>query len=285
MAEDYLIVVLSVNKPKLTTDCLTSILDAGYSPESVRLVDNGSNDYSRELVKKKHPGIVGYRLDENRGYSGGFNFGLKSAFEEGARSVVFLTNDTELTAGAAESLLSSAEQSGAGIITPKIVLKNHPDVVDSIGGFFDRSNGVLSHQKRYQAPLLGEDTYAPGTAMWISREAFEKTGGTDEGFHTYWEDVDLSFRARKQGIPIAVCDKAVIRHGVGQTCHKKPLYTTFYFNRNRIRFCKRHLSMDEWQALRPHIFNELKVLQAKWEEAKDERRLEYAGSLFEELAT
>lgn len=270
------IVILFVNKPKLTTRCIQSVVDTGYPLDQIRLIDNGSNEYSRGLVLRKYPNIKDYRLDENKGYSGGFNFGLRSVFEEGFDSAFFLTNDTKLTDGAVETCGETAKSLEAGILTPGIYLRNHTDELDSFGGFFDKDTASLGHHKTLDRPsLLGELEYVPGTALWISRDAFENIGGTDVSYHTYWEDVDLSFRARAAGIRLGRCGDAKVLHGVGETCHKKPLYTAFYFQRNRIRFIKKHFDEEYWKVAKDRIEAELRELEMRWEESGDEKRLGY----------
>lgn len=93
----------------------------------------------------------------------------------------------------------------------------------------------------------------------------------------------MSFRAHKKNIPLARCYTADIGHGVGQTCHKKPLYTTFYFQRNRIRFCKRFLDGDALDKALQLIHKELKESGTRWQEKEDKRRLDYLGQLLEEI--
>ena len=274
------IVVLSYNKPNLTTRCLTSIIDAGYDTGEAYLIDNGSAPGILEEHLKQFSGLKSFRCENNLGFAGGFNFGLKSVFGSGHSSALFLTNDTEITAEAVEHCMACAKQHRVGIVAPCITYRKHPDKIDSIGGSFNRETATLSHYKEVDLPpLLGESDYVPGTALWISADAFQRLGGTDERYHTYWEDVDLSFRAHRAGIALARCYEARVRHGVGQTCHKKPIYTLYYFQRNRIRFCQTHLTSEAWTHASRQIEAELLELERRAEAKSDTKRLHYLAEL------
>ena len=274
------IVVLSYNKPNLTTRCLTSIVEAGYDTGEVYLIDNGSSPGILEEHLGRFPGLHAFRTEQNLGFAGGFNFGLRSVFESGHLSALFLTNDTEITPQTVEHCMTCAGQHRAGIVAPCITYRKHPDKIDSIGGSFNRKTSTLRHYQDVDLPpLLGKSDYVPGTALWISAEAFRTLGGTDERYHMYWEDVDLSFRAHEAGIVQARCYEAKIRHGIGQTCHKKPIYTLYYFQRNRIHFCRKYLTPDAWAQASRQIEMELNELEERAEAKSDEKRLDYIAEL------
>ena len=161
----------------------------------------------------------------------------------------------------------------------------YPDKIDSSGGFFDRERFTLSHYHNCNLPLFlnkGED-YVPGTAFWITENIFLKTGGMDESYHTYWEDADFSFRCHMGGIKIARSPDAKIFHGIGQTCHKKPLYTTYYFQRNRITFCKKFLSGKELQRSLDVIGKDIEEMEKKAESGNKQKKIEYLKELKDTL--
>lgn len=281
---DVPILILSYNKPSLAESCLRSARAAGYAESGLYLVDNGSSPPLDPTVWG-FDGVSLIRLSRNRGYSGGMQEGIGRLFGLGHRSVLVLTNDTRIEAGVAEACLSCATRHGAGLVAPAVARLGDPERLESLGGWFDRRSCSLEHL-REAAPesLLPDDTYVPGSAFWVSREAWEATGGFDTGFHTYWEDVDLSFRARAAAIPLARCPGARVLHAGGRTCRKKPRYSTFYFWRNRIKFCRRHLTEEEWSAAQVVLCHELVELEAEWCRVNDRTRLGYLDTLRRELA-
>jgi len=282
----HTVVILHFNKLRLTFRCIESVLSAGYSPKTVYCFDNGSQTEFFHALTKQFPDIHQERIEKNRGYSGGFNAALRWVFSTGKEAALFLTNDTVLYPKAVELCSETAAKTDSGLVAPCVTYLKQPDLIDSSGAYFDINQCNLNHYREYglQTQMTGQTDYIPGTAIWISSSAFEKLNGVDESYHTYWEDVDMCFRARKEGIKMARCYNARVGHGVGQTCHKKPIYTAYYYHRNRIRFCRKQLSSKEWNRAKIHIRNDLDSLAAKWRTNRDEKRLEYYFKLIHVLA-
>ncbi|MEN8223096.1 MAG: glycosyltransferase [Acidobacteriota bacterium] len=281
MRQKNCIGILSFNKINLTERCLGSVLASGYDPGIIFLYHNGSDTKTRDQLMKKFPQINHHWSGINTGYSGGFNSVMKWIFGSGGRSVLFLTNDTTIDKLTLSNCLGTEESAGSGFIAPAIHYLKYPEKIDSCGGFFDRSRFTLSHYHELSLPDIlepGKD-YIPGTALWMRKDVFKKTGGMDEKYHTYWEDADLSFRCHEKGIEMARCFTANIYHGIGQTCHKKSLYTTFYFQRNRIIFCKEFLKGDELEKALLTIKTEIDEMKKKASLKKNIKKLEYIDEL------
>jgi GT2 family glycosyltransferase len=279
------IVVLYYNKARLTRRCLDAILEAGYPAEIIYCFDNGSQKEVFGELSAEYPGLHHQRCRENGGFSKGFNLSLRWVFEMGFESALFLTNDTVITSGAVEALMKTGADTRAGMVAPRIAFLSDPEKIDSIGGYFDDEVFNLGHhiETGLQAMLDPARDYIPGTAVWVRRDCLEALDGTDESFHMFWEDVDLCFRAHRQEIPLARCYEARILHGAGQTTRKKPLYTTYYFHRNRIRFCARYLSGDKLEKALVHIEEELRRQEHVRRQQGDTTRLNYFDQLFSEL--
>lgn len=285
MSKQAAIVVLYFNKERLTVRCVRSILASGYEPHRVYCFDNGSKPEVFAGIRDTFPLVNHGRSEENSGYAGGFNRALAWVFCGPFSSALFCTNDTLVLPGALEECQKTAARTGAGLVAPRITYLLKQEEIDSIGAYFDEEACTIRHYRVHDLPDLlipGQD-YIPGTAWWIDRAAFQALGGADESYFTYWEDVDLSFRAHRQNIKLARCYPALIRHGVGQTCHKKPLYTTFYFQRNRIRFCKRFLAGERLKRSLAIIGRELEELGQRWQKQDDRQRLAYLKEIQAEL--
>jgi len=283
--KDSYLVVLHYNKIRLTQRCLKSILDAGYNPQHVYCFDNGSQPEVFLELQKNFSSCNHLRIDKNLGFSGGFNRALEWIFSTGVSSALFCTNDTIIGPNAVEACIKTAAKTRAELVAPLVTFLNKPDAIDSIGAFFDNETGSLFHYHDYGLPeILNPDRdYIPGTAVWIHRDAFRELGGTDESFFMFWEDVDLCFRAHKKGISLARCYQSLVKHGGGQSTRKKPLYTTFYFQRNRIRFCKRYLDGDLRNKVLNQIRNNLLHSGNLWKQKGDRLRLQYLDRLLAEF--
>ncbi len=275
------IALLYYNKIRLTKTCLDSVLSAGVEPDRVHCLDNGSDLAVYSELKQDYPEIHHIRLESNCGFSGGFNAALKYVFTREFSSCLFLTNDTVFHADADQILANALKKESAGLAAPCIRYAKKPDQIDSFGAFFSADNASLGHYHETQLPpiLDFEKDYIPGTALAMTAEAFDTLGGVDDTFHTYWEDVDMCFRAHRANIPLIRCSNARIDHGVGRTCHKKPFYTTWLFQRNRLIFCRRYLSGNMLQNAEACIRKDWQHMHESALKKNDQKRLSYICDL------
>lgn len=227
--------VLSYNHPELTRKCVQSLLDIA-NPEDewpIFLVHNGSEAIHIEKLKAYFPAITHLEMKTNLGYSGGLNFGLKNCFKDFER-VVFVTNDVELIS------LPKLWPKELGFYAPKIYFRKL-EKTDSLGGLFIPHLLKLIHIKNdvdFEEILKKSRSkwkipYVPGSAFVLDREIYEQVGTIDESLHTYWEDVDFSARVYLKNLRMGVMKDLTFLHRVGKTCHQKPFYTTYLFQRNR----------------------------------------------------
>ena len=75
-----LVLILSYNGKELLEDSVGTYLANDYPNFEVVVIDNGSSDGTKDYVESQFPEANVIRLEQNRGYSGGFNFGLDYAF-------------------------------------------------------------------------------------------------------------------------------------------------------------------------------------------------------------
>lgn len=220
----YGIAVLSFNHPELTAKCLKSVLQ--FAPAgNVFLTHNGSLEKHVAELKRQFPEINHIVVAENKGYSGGANVALAETLKH-YESVLFLTNDTQ-----AITLPEVAPNAFSSIK----LLRRNSEEIDSVMGALNPRTGKLKHLKTLSDRHTRDIIYIPGTAFWMTQNAFKALKGFDERFHTYWEDVDLSLRAHKNKIQLGYDDTTVFRHKIGKTCHKDRFYTYELYQRNRGR--------------------------------------------------
>jgi GT2 family glycosyltransferase len=229
------VVVLSFNHAGITKDCLLSVLNL-FNPVDVFLVHNGSKATSIDELKLAFPQIHHLILEKNLGFSGGANFGFKNVFDLGADRVLFLSNDTKLK--------KFSKQNQGDLIALDIELRSTKRR-HSFGGMVNFSKGLLSHITTLEDHSQDPHFYVPGSAFIISREAWQKTNGFDENLGSYWEDVDLSLRARKLNLKLAVAQNLILTHGVAKTTGNNPYYTTYLYHRNQRLVILRHGTVSE----------------------------------------
>ena len=170
------------------------------------------------------------------------------------------------------------------MVAPSIRYFYDFDKIDSFGGYFDTKTLSLQHYPRQTCLWRCQRiTNTFRTAFYLTKNSFYKLGGMDETFHTYWEDVDFSFRARGTRLRMVRGFGVDISHMVGKTCHKKTIYTTYYFQRNRIKFAKKHLSQDTKNILKKEIKRELDNLLEKAIAKNDRVKVGYIEEIYQEL--
>ncbi|MEZ0391376.1 MAG: glycosyltransferase family 2 protein [Pseudobdellovibrionaceae bacterium] len=257
------VVVLSYNHPELTERTLKSV-QLHFSDPEILLVHNGSLVQHQTRLQESFPKIEHLQIENNRGYPGGANAGLKQAFQN-SEWVLFLTNDCQL--------LEWQTPPTPGLIAP-LIWARKIGRVDSLGGSFEIHRAHLSHCKSEEEFSKAENSYVPGTAFWLHRDIFNSVGGFDESLEMFWEDVDFSLRVAQAGYPLQTDSKTQILHAVGKTTHKNSHYTTYLFQRNRkrisLKYAKKnwpvyfHLSKSwgrlGWIHLRRGDFAKLRLL-------------------------
>lgn len=164
------------------------------------VVDNGSVDGSSAFVQKDFPEVRLLALPSNHGFAGGCNAGIRATQSE---FVATLNNDAVADPDWLGELVKAMDEHTApGSCASKMLLMGHPKIIDFAGITLDRAGMALDR-------LGGEsdlDRHEPcdvfgacaGAALY-RRSMLEDVGLFDEDFESYWEDVDLSWRAQLRG--------------------------------------------------------------------------------------
>lgn len=257
--------LLNFNGGKNTLDCLKSLenVEKDNFKLTVVIVDNASTDGSLEeiqsaKVKMQNHNlrfkIIGNKL--NLGFAGGHNVVIHYALENGADYILILNNDTYVDKDFLTGLLKVTEKdSGVGILAPKIYFapgfefhkdrysqKERGKVFWYGGGEMDWANVNGYHRgvdevDEGQYNNTEETEIATGCCMLIRKEVFEKVGLFDDKYFLYYEDNDLSMRARKKGFKIMYVPSSIIWHkNAGSAGGSGSVLQDYYITRNRLLF-------------------------------------------------
>jgi GT2 family glycosyltransferase len=219
------VVILNWNGKDMTIACLESLKRQIFRDFTVVVVDNGSVDGSVEHLEEHYgtdPNITILPQPKNLGFDGGVNVGIKASNSE---YIALLNNDTIPDPDWLEKLVAVLDRNPKiGIIQPKL-LKPERDVkgykIDSTGDFY-HVWGLPSPRGRdtydtgqYDTP--GEVFGACAAATLYRSRMLKQIGIFDEAFFAYYEDVDMSFRARLAGYIVWYEPGTVVYHEVGAT--------------------------------------------------------------------
>ncbi|HZJ18045.1 MAG TPA: glycosyltransferase family 2 protein, partial [Patescibacteria group bacterium] len=241
------------------------------------VVDNGSKEIL-SLPKEFEKDTLLIRSEENTGFSGGYNIGIKKALGKDADYVLIVNNDTVVDPLMIKNLLKVLESDKKiGVVTPKIYFaKEHEfhkdryskDELGKVfwyaGGRTDWANVTSIHRgvdevDKGQYDKVEKTEFASGCCMLFKREVLEKVGMFDDKFFLYYEDADLNERIKKKGYDIYYVPEAVLVHvnaassgGAGN-----PLQD-YYITRNRMLFGIRYAPLRSKIAL---IRESLRILR------------------------
>ena len=244
------IVVLNYNAGKLLLNCIESIKKSSYENIEILVVDNISSDNSQIECKKKFPDIKLIQNDENLGYCGGNNIGIKKAEGE---FIIILNPDTIVETNWIDELLNAQKEFGDGLYQPKILSLNEENTIQSTGnmlhifGFgFARDKGNKVTERKEEIEKVG---YASGTCLFTTRRVLDKIGLLDEFLFLYHDDLDLGWRGAQIGINSFYVPKSKIYH-VESYSLKWSSKKFYWLERNRKYCLLTHYSKDTYQKMK-----------------------------------
>jgi len=213
------IIIPTYNKVGYTRRCLEAL--ATNTPDhlyEVIIVDNGSTDATRTLLKDLEGDVKVILNPQNQGFARACNTGAQVAEGE---FLLFLNNDTEPLPGWLENLLRVATtEHQLGAVGCKLLFPDntvqHAGVVI---GFDATSGGLAPYHLYYRFDTLHPLVNKPrelqavtGACLLIPRNVFFQVGGFDEQFYNGYEDVDLCLRLRERGYRVVYTPWAQLIH-------------------------------------------------------------------------
>ena len=247
------VVIVNFNSYGDTADCLESLAASTYPDLAVALVDNGSSDGSGIGLKKRFPQVEHIRSEDNAGFAGGANLGIRAALDAGAQFICLLNNDTLVEAGFIEPLVERAVATpDAGIVGGKILYTDTPDIIWFAGGRIDRRRGFTSHRGQdvpdasaFNKPRYVD--YVTGCLFLVRAGLFEDMGLLDESLFMYAEELEFCLRARRAGYRCFYEPRSVIRHRVSRSMGAayRPVYY-YYLTRNLLEVYRGHLGVSRF---------------------------------------
>jgi N-acetylglucosaminyl-diphospho-decaprenol L-rhamnosyltransferase len=256
------IVIVNWNTGPLLHTCLRSIAAAGgttYRIGRVVVVDNGSVDGSCDNLNDVGLPLVLTRNGVNRGFAAACNQGATAAASD---YLLFLNPDTALFNDSLSRPIAFMEEpSNADVAICGVRLvgdKGAPAVscarFPTVGTFFSQATGLSRLLPGLFKPqlMMPEECGATrevdqiiGAFFLIRRSVFEQLDGFDDRFFVYFEEVDLSLRARQHGYRSVYLADAAIYHRGGVSSEQIAATRLFYSLRSRLLFGFKHFGRLE----------------------------------------
>ena len=262
-----LVVIVNYRVAHLAIDCLHSVAaELGPVPDThVAVCENGTGDDSAQRIQQAidENGWANWctltALNINLGFTGGNNAILRPAVHSANPPQYFLllNADTIVRPNAFKALVDFMDQNPkVGIAGSRL---EDPDGTPQRSAFRFQSPlgefegnlklGLVSRLfKRWiVAPPVVDQTFetdwVSGASMIIRREVLEDIGLLDEGYYTYFDDIDFCFNARKKGWPTWYVPTSRVVHLVGQSTgvtSRPKRFPPYLFEARRRYFLKNH---------------------------------------------
>jgi GT2 family glycosyltransferase len=211
----------------------------------VIVVDDGSSDETAR-IEEIVSGVRVVRHATGEGFVAACNDGAAAACGE---LLVFLNNDTEVTAGWLDALAAAFERfpdvglTGAKLIYPDGRLQEAGGIVWGTGDPWNAGRGGDADHPMWNYPRQVD--YLSGAAIMIPRAIWDEVGGFGpEWAPAYFEDTDLAFKVRASGRRAVYVPAAEVYHYEGLTAGVVKTEGTKRFQElNRPKF------KEKWKAL------------------------------------
>lgn len=252
---------------------------------SIIVADNCSTDRSMEFLKENYPNIKTIQLDENYGFTGGYNRALKQV---NAEYFILLNSDILVPDGWLEPLISFMDaHPDAGICQPKMLSEaRHQQLCmemqgkEDISGEFNAASAASCNGKsKYETfeyagacggyiDILGfpfcrgrvlstveEDKgqyneatrcfWASGACMVARSSLWKELGGLDESFFAHMEEIDFCWRAQLYGHQVWCVPQSHVFHVGGGTLPNNSPRKLFLNYRNNLLMLHKNLPLQE----------------------------------------
>ena len=286
---DLTVIILNWNTCDLLRASLRSLTSEPHSADGhtiavqIIVVDNASQDKSREMVRNEFPDVELVCLPANTGFGAGNNSALSGAH---GRYVLFLNSDTVVIQGALARLVGYADSApDIGIVGPKLLnedgslqysCRSYPNL--GTGFFRNTPLGRLFPKNHFTSDYLLTDydhasprdvDWVSGAALMMRRSLIDKIGAFDEEYFMFCEDVDLCWRVNHAAFKpagdgdqavrsaptwrVSYFPEAVIYHLIGKSTDLAPTRMTYEFHRSQYLFYRKHYAAETPLLIRPII--------------------------------
>ena len=263
---DLAVIIVTWNVRDIALDALRTLyadLEQSELDARVIVVDSASSDGTVDAIATQFPQTEIIASQENLGFAGGNNTGIKS-FGFGQdnsdnlpRAVYLLNPDTLTEIGATQCLFDTLmSNEKTGVVGARLTFGDgsfqhssfsFPGLRQLWVEFFPTPGRFIEHpfNGRYPHDLYHgkqpfEVDFMLGATMMLRREVIQETGMFDTQFFMYAEEVDWQWRIRKAGWNILCVPQAHVVHLGGQSTGQVKPRSIINLWESRLRLYKKH---------------------------------------------
>lgn len=241
-------VVVDFHAEDALVDCVRSLRSNGV--EELVVVENGDVGSSRHVLELMDVTLVEPGI--NLGYGRGVNRGAAAT---GSKEYLLVSNpDVVVHEGAVKVMVDFLDDHpGVGIVGPQIVRPDgsiypsqrvFPNVwLAGLHALLEPAWPTNPATRRYRSSRQdGTVDWVSGAFFLIRRSVFEETGGFDERYFMFAEDMALCWLVRQLGHEVASTSEAVVTHIEGLSRARASREMVIAHHRSALMF--------EWQTAR-----------------------------------
>jgi hypothetical protein len=280
---DVSIIIVSFNTKALIKECLLTIYSntSGLHYEII-VVDNNSEDGSRDMIQNEFPQVILISNENNLGFGAACNIGINCSR---GKYVFLLNSDTTLLNNSIKIFYDFMESQSNGNIWCCGGLLYDKDMnlqpafgnLPSFPQIIIQQFGVIRFLRRYyesnlsiavlqDLKTLTSVPFVCGADMFIRRSALIDHSMFDEEFFLYYEEVYLSYVMQKKGLISVIVPDAIIMHHVGRSFQKNSYFKEHHLLRSEfIYFRKVYGRLGEMLARAIHLVGALLRYLLRWD--------------------
>jgi len=253
---DISIIIVNYNVKDFLAQCLSTLRIALDGMESeIIVIDNNSQDGSKEYLPKKFPEVLYTWLDANLGFGAANNIGIQQAK---GKYILLLNPDTLIEKDTIRKMIAFMDKEpNTGIAGCRVLnadgtfqlacRRGLPTPWASfcklfgLQSLFPKSPLFAQYNLTYKSELETYDVDALiGAFMFCRRDALLESGGFDTDFFMYGEDLDLCHRVKQLGWNIRYYHEPTIIHFKGESSRRSTMNEIMVFYDAMEIFAKKH---------------------------------------------
>ncbi len=250
-AYDTAVVVLSYNGKDYHRSFFPLLVAEAEGKYDVILVDNASTDDTLDYVQQNFPTVKCIHMDENRGFTGGYIYGLRQL--QGYKYFIMLSADFEVSKGWFSPLRAAMEADDMmGACQPKILYqkdKEYFEYAGAAGGFMDRDAYFFCRGRIFdtlekdhgQYDTAIECFWASGGCFMMRADLYHKLGGLEDSLYAHMEEIDLCWRMKNAGYSIWCIPSSTVFHVGGSVISYGSTEKLFYNFRNNLLIAEKNM--------------------------------------------